>query len=249
MLYKCKMANTSAIWQQASHTTYQLSSPSRSTRAIQKSQTLNEKYLRIFWKKVRRMDHYQKNDKTERARGLVRKTKRGDRKRESNDSPEIPDRRMTSDIPGLPFGGGGGGREREREGEHSYFPPKIEGSNADHAYFSPLPPHSSPPPPPKKKEEGEKKKKKKRSYLLNVWIFMSCQLHGKLERQQKSKKIIFKTERQKEKHINGCNINNKIKYKKTMDTRDQNSPRKRRVHTGARGGLGDGEKWASLLRD
>ena len=39
------MANTSAIRQQAAHTTYQLSSPSCSTRAIQKSLTLNEKYL------------------------------------------------------------------------------------------------------------------------------------------------------------------------------------------------------------
>jgi len=45
------MTNTSAIWQQAAHTTYQLSSPSCSTRAIQKSLTLNEKYLRVFWKK------------------------------------------------------------------------------------------------------------------------------------------------------------------------------------------------------
>ena len=51
------------------------------------------------------MDHQQKNDKTERARGLGRKkNKRGDRKGESNDSPEIPDRRLTSDIPGLPSG-------------------------------------------------------------------------------------------------------------------------------------------------
>ena len=32
------------------------------------------------------------------------KNKRGDRKGESNDSPEIPDRRITSDIPGLPSG-------------------------------------------------------------------------------------------------------------------------------------------------
>ena len=55
--YKCIMANTSAIWQQAAHTTYQLSSPSCSTRAIQKSLTLNEKYLRVFWNKFRRMDH------------------------------------------------------------------------------------------------------------------------------------------------------------------------------------------------
>ena len=76
------MANTSAIWQQAAHTTYQWSSPSCLTRAIQKSLTLNDKYLRVFWKKVRRMDHQQKNDKTERARGLGRrkKKKRGDRK-------------------------------------------------------------------------------------------------------------------------------------------------------------------------
>ena len=44
------MANTSAIWQQAAHTTYQLSSPSCLTRAIQKSLTLNEKYLSFLEK-------------------------------------------------------------------------------------------------------------------------------------------------------------------------------------------------------
>ena len=33
---------------------------------------------------------------------IEKKNKRGDRKGESNDSPEIPDRRRTSDIPGLP---------------------------------------------------------------------------------------------------------------------------------------------------
>ena len=32
------------------------------------------------------------------------KNKTGDRKGESNDSPEIPDRKGTSDIPGLPSG-------------------------------------------------------------------------------------------------------------------------------------------------
>ena len=42
------MANTSAIWQQATHTTYQLSSPSCSTRAIQKSLRLNDFLKRIF---------------------------------------------------------------------------------------------------------------------------------------------------------------------------------------------------------
>ena len=35
---------------------------------------------------------------------LAEKNKRGDRKGESNDCPEIPDRRVTSDIPGLPSG-------------------------------------------------------------------------------------------------------------------------------------------------
>ena len=67
------MANTSAIWQQTIHTIYQLSSPSCSTRAIQKKPTLNKKMLGIFWKKVRWMDHYLKNEKTERARGPDRK--------------------------------------------------------------------------------------------------------------------------------------------------------------------------------
>ena len=33
-----------------------------------------------------------------------KKNKTGDRKGESNDSPEIPDRRGTSDIPSLPSG-------------------------------------------------------------------------------------------------------------------------------------------------
>ena len=45
------MANTSAIWQQAARTTDQLSSPSCSTRAIQKRLTLNEKYLSFLEKK------------------------------------------------------------------------------------------------------------------------------------------------------------------------------------------------------
>ena len=42
----------------------------------------------------------QKKDKTERVTGIGRRT-RGDSKVESNDSPEIPDRGETSDIPGL----------------------------------------------------------------------------------------------------------------------------------------------------
>ena len=46
-----------------------------------KSLTLNEKYLRVFWKKSQENGpEAEKNDKTERARGLGRKNKRGDRK-------------------------------------------------------------------------------------------------------------------------------------------------------------------------
>ena len=44
------MANTSAIWQRAALTTYQLSSPSCSTGAISRGLTPN-KTLRGFWKK------------------------------------------------------------------------------------------------------------------------------------------------------------------------------------------------------
>ena len=41
---------------------------------------------------------------------MQKKNKRGDRKGESNDSPEIPDRRDTSDIHASLGGGGGGGK-------------------------------------------------------------------------------------------------------------------------------------------
>ena len=64
------MANTSAIWQQAAHTTHQLSSPSCSTRAIQKSLTLNKKYFEFSGKKSGEWTISRKNDKTERARTL-----------------------------------------------------------------------------------------------------------------------------------------------------------------------------------
>ena len=56
-LYKCIMANTSAVWQQAAHAADQLSSSSCSTRAIQKSLPLNEKGFQHFLGKGRKMDH------------------------------------------------------------------------------------------------------------------------------------------------------------------------------------------------
>ena len=45
------MANTSAIWQQDAHTTYKLSSPSRSTRAIQKAKPLMKNILEFSGEK------------------------------------------------------------------------------------------------------------------------------------------------------------------------------------------------------
>ena len=105
MLYKCIMANTSAIWQQAAHTTYQLSSPSCSTRAIQKSPTLIEKYLRVFWReKSHEIEPLAEKWQDRKSKRTRQKKTREDTKGKSNDSPEIPDKRGTSDIPGLPSG-------------------------------------------------------------------------------------------------------------------------------------------------
>ena len=51
MLSKCTMANSSATWQQAAHTTYQLSSPSCSTRAIQKKPNPYQNMFKSFLEK------------------------------------------------------------------------------------------------------------------------------------------------------------------------------------------------------
>ena len=74
------MDNTSAIWQQAAHTTYQLSSPSYSTRAIQKRLTLNENYLRVFWQKSGEWTISRKMTRQKEQEDLAEKNKRGDRK-------------------------------------------------------------------------------------------------------------------------------------------------------------------------
>ena len=55
-LNKFIRAFTSAIWQQAAHTTYRLSFRSCSTRAIQETYLLTKK-LQNFRKTVRRMDN------------------------------------------------------------------------------------------------------------------------------------------------------------------------------------------------
>jgi len=71
---------TIAIWQQSR--TYHLPTY---FQLLNKSYTKKQKAknLAVFWgEKSQEMDHYHKNDQTERARGLGRKNKRGDRKME-----------------------------------------------------------------------------------------------------------------------------------------------------------------------
>ena len=89
IIYKCITANTSAIWLQAAHTTYQPSSPSCSTRAIHKkayfsTTTTNQNF------------HGEIQENRQLAQNSMRtrlKHNRRDGKGESNDSPEILDRR------------------------------------------------------------------------------------------------------------------------------------------------------------
>ena len=68
------MANTWAIWQRDAHTTYQLLSPSCSTRAIPRGLSPNINICE-FSGKGQELYHQQKNYQTERARGLYRKTR------------------------------------------------------------------------------------------------------------------------------------------------------------------------------
>ena len=95
-------ANTSALWQQAAHTTDQFTSPSCWRGAIQKSLPLNKKYWRNFWRKKSQKNGPAGRKKDSRSNRTLQKKKREDSKVESNDSPEIPDMRVTSGIPGLP---------------------------------------------------------------------------------------------------------------------------------------------------
>ena len=85
--------------------TYHLSSLSCSTRPTQNDLIYKQK--EFCGEKIRRMD--QKNDKTERERRQKNKRERErqrqrerNRKGKSHDSPEIPDRRETLDVPSLP---------------------------------------------------------------------------------------------------------------------------------------------------
>ena len=63
------------------------------------------KYIKEFcWKKVQKNGPAGRKRSDRKSNRTRQKNKRGDSKVESNDSPEIPDRGETSDIPSLPSG-------------------------------------------------------------------------------------------------------------------------------------------------
>ena len=96
------MENASAIWQQAAPTTYQLSSPSCSTRAIPKSLTFNEKYLRlVFWRETKSQEN---------GRTISRKITRPKKQENYAEREEIEKgNQMTALRRGGGWGGCGGG--------------------------------------------------------------------------------------------------------------------------------------------
>ena len=95
------MVSPRAIWQQAAH------KPTNCLLAAQQGlyKKPAEKRFENFLEKIR-MDHYciSRKKMTRQNKRTRQKNKRGDRKGESNDNPEIPDRRVISHIPGLPSG-------------------------------------------------------------------------------------------------------------------------------------------------
>ena len=82
------MADTTAVRQQAAHTTFQPVAAQQGPH--KKAELLTKKY----WTTVSRKIWFSSRKVT------WQKIERGDRKDESNDSPEVPDKRDTSDIRG-----------------------------------------------------------------------------------------------------------------------------------------------------
>ena len=74
------------------------------TGAIQKAYLLTKNIEEFSGEKVKRMGQQAEKRKDRKGNSTRQKNKRLDSKEESNDSPEIPDRWETSDIPGLPSG-------------------------------------------------------------------------------------------------------------------------------------------------
>lgn len=85
-MYKCKVAKTSAIWQQPGHTTYQLLSPSCSTRGLHALKpTCKGKILETF------MGTCQENGPLAEKTPLSRKSNSTGRKKERGEGKEIED--------------------------------------------------------------------------------------------------------------------------------------------------------------
>ena len=105
-MHNALTANTSDIWQLTVHTTYRYF-----LAAQQELYTTQQLTLSLKQQKLNNvLDRSQENGslaeklwdrKSKRTR---QKNKRGVRKGESNDSPEIPDRVGKSEVPGLPSG-------------------------------------------------------------------------------------------------------------------------------------------------
>ena len=70
-----------------------------------KSLSLYKKILKNFLEKVQKKGPAGRKGSGRKGNRTRQKNKRGDSKAKSNDSPEIPDRGETSNIPGLPSGG------------------------------------------------------------------------------------------------------------------------------------------------
>ena len=91
--------STSSLLLAAKHESY--NKACHSTKNIQEfSRKKSDREWTSILKKKKKRKEDRKSNKTR------QKNKRGDSKVESNDSPEIPDRGETSDIPGLPSGAG-----------------------------------------------------------------------------------------------------------------------------------------------
>ena len=99
------MANTSAIWQQAAHTTYHL------LDAQQEHTTNLMKNVWEFSGKSQENGPLAEKWQDRKSKRNRQKKTRGDRKGESNNSPEIPDRGVLKHPrpPFFSFFGGGGG--------------------------------------------------------------------------------------------------------------------------------------------
>ena len=89
-LHKCIIANASAIWQHAAHTTDLPSSPGSYTGGIQRKPTSKSKILKNFLEKGRKNGPAGR-EKKRKSNGTRQKNTRGDSKVEINDNPDIAD--------------------------------------------------------------------------------------------------------------------------------------------------------------